>query len=306
MPDALPILHHYPASPFAEKIRLALGIKGLKWGSADQPSIMPKPELVALTGGYRRIPVMQFGADIYCDTRLILDELERRFPEPTLHPDGAVGLNRMLAHWTDTQMFQTIVSVVFGRLDPDSVPADFRADREALRGQRWDTQAMRAALPFMTRQLRAQLAMIDEQLQDGRAFLSGDRPSMADIHAYFCPWFLRSTRTDQGILQEFSHLPAWYQRLEATGSGSPSEISRRQSLDIAAAAEPSRPGVVAGEGFARGDRVVVQATDYGRDPIEGSLVGYDLQAMAVRRPLPAGGEVTVHFPCIGYLLQKAG
>ncbi|RZI55153.1 MAG: glutathione S-transferase family protein, partial [Pseudomonas sp.] len=65
------ILHHYPTSLFAEKARLMLGFKGLSWRSVNIPSIMPKPDLMPLTGGYRKTPVLQVGADIYCDTALI-------------------------------------------------------------------------------------------------------------------------------------------------------------------------------------------------------------------------------------------
>ncbi|HCE29343.1 MAG TPA: glutathione S-transferase, partial [Comamonadaceae bacterium] len=64
------ILHHYPASPFAEKVRCVLGFKNLAWKSVIIPSVMPKPDVVALTGGYRRTPLLQIGADIYCDTAL--------------------------------------------------------------------------------------------------------------------------------------------------------------------------------------------------------------------------------------------
>ena len=53
------ILHHYPRSPYAEKVRLALGLKGLAYGSVTIPTWMPKPDLLPLTGGYRRTPVMQ-------------------------------------------------------------------------------------------------------------------------------------------------------------------------------------------------------------------------------------------------------
>ena len=52
------IFHHYDISPFSEKVRVAFGIKGLDWYAVEQPVIMPKPELTALTGGYRKIPVM--------------------------------------------------------------------------------------------------------------------------------------------------------------------------------------------------------------------------------------------------------
>ena len=53
------ILHHYAMSPFAEKIRAILGYKGLSWRSVDIPVVMPKPDLTALTGGYRKTPVLQ-------------------------------------------------------------------------------------------------------------------------------------------------------------------------------------------------------------------------------------------------------
>ena len=48
------ILHNYPQSPVAEKVRVALGIKGLSWRSVEIPRLAPKPMLTALTGGYRR------------------------------------------------------------------------------------------------------------------------------------------------------------------------------------------------------------------------------------------------------------
>ena len=60
-PAQLLILHHYPGSPFAEKIRLILGFKGLHWSSVIIPNVMPKPDVIALTGGYRKTPVLQIG-----------------------------------------------------------------------------------------------------------------------------------------------------------------------------------------------------------------------------------------------------
>ena len=95
------ILHHYPPSPFSEKVRVALGMKKLAWRSVEIPRVPPKPELMPLTGGYRRTPVMQIGADIYCDSQCILRELQRRFPQPTFYPGGADGLPWAVNRWTD-------------------------------------------------------------------------------------------------------------------------------------------------------------------------------------------------------------
>ncbi len=68
--------------------------------------IMPKPDLMPLTGGYRKTPVLQIGADIYCDTRLIARELERRFPSPTLFPGGNRGLSLALTHWSGHRLLR--------------------------------------------------------------------------------------------------------------------------------------------------------------------------------------------------------
>ena len=109
------ILHHFLISPFSEKIRLALGYKQLAWKSVIVPSIMPKPDVVALSGGYRRTPLLQIGADIYCDTALICDVLEHLQPTPNLYPAPVKGLSRILAQWADTTLFW---AAVFGPRDP--------------------------------------------------------------------------------------------------------------------------------------------------------------------------------------------
>jgi len=80
------IFHAYPQSPVAEKVRIVSGIKGLAWRSVEIPRLPPKPMLTALTGGYRRTPVMQIGPDLYCDSQCIIRELERRPPSlPDAH-----------------------------------------------------------------------------------------------------------------------------------------------------------------------------------------------------------------------------
>jgi glutathione S-transferase len=57
------ILHHYPLSPYSEKIRLALGLKDVTWSSVDIPIWTPRPKLTPMTGGYRRTPILQVGAE---------------------------------------------------------------------------------------------------------------------------------------------------------------------------------------------------------------------------------------------------
>src|SRR5580704_17025422 len=113
------ILHHYETSPYAEKVRLGLGLKGLAWASVEIPVIMPKPDLTALTGGYRKTPVLQIGADLYCDSQLIVRELERRHPSPSFYPVGRRAADA-LAWWAEKTMFSPAVSIVFAKR-PDTL-----------------------------------------------------------------------------------------------------------------------------------------------------------------------------------------
>ena len=301
MPEIL--LHQYDSSPFSEKVRVCLGIKRLAWGAVEQPVIMPKPELTALTGGYRKIPVMQIGADVYCDSALIVRELERRFPEPTLFPAGDRGLGHATALWADRAVFPAAVAVIFGGLG-DQVPEAFARDREALSGRPFDPAAMRAAAPHMTEQLRAHVALIAEQLGDGRRFLMGDRPGLSDATAYYNLWFVRSAFPPAAhLFGEVAPVAGWMDRVHGIGYGERSAVGRREALEIARAAKPATSEVAARDHALAGQVVTLAADDYGRDPIHGVLVGSSEHHWAVRREDAAVGEVVVHTPRIGFTLQ---
>jgi len=166
------ILHHYSDSPFSEKVRLALALKNLKWCSVEIPVIMPRPDLMPLTGGYRRTPVMQIGADVYCDTALILRELDARYPIQPLALPGHEGLTAMVGSWTDTRWFQTSVGVIFGAIG-DAVPESFKQERAELSGRPVDTDAMKAAAPLLRHQWRAQLMWIEKRLRGAPAVGTG-------------------------------------------------------------------------------------------------------------------------------------
>lgn len=299
------LLHQYDSSPFSEKVRVCLGIKGLSWAAVDQPVIMPKPDLLALTGAYRRIPVMQIGADVYCDSVLIVRELEQRFPEPTLFPAGNAGLDQALAQWTDRSFFQAAVGVIFGGLG-DKVDPAFRADREQLSGQPFNPIAMQAAVPMMSAQLRAHAALISDQLADGRAFLSGDQPGLVDANAYYNLWFVRSFHAPAAAaFEDLPGLMPWYDRVRALGHGERSTASREDAIAAARDATPDAT-TLAPEDAALADReVAVAATDYGRDPIRGRLTGSSLHHWSITRTDPRAGTIVVHVPRLGFTLALA-
>ena len=302
------ILHHFDELPFSEKIRLIFGMKKLAWTSVLITRIMPRPDLMPMTGGYRRTPVMQIGADIYCDTQCIMRELERRFPTPSLLPKGDEGLAWGSAMWTDRPFFQNTVNLVFGSL-ADKVPASFIEDREKLRGAKFDVAAMKAVIPQMRDQVRAHLAWIDTQLGDERTWLAGDAPSLLDINAYMNFWYVRANLPNADeLLAEFDHARAWAGRLRAIGHGQRTEMSTADALAIAAKStpetaeqhDPNDPN-----GRKPGDKVEVAPDDYGKIRVAGEIVALSPQHIAIRRHDPQAGEVVVHFPRAEFMVFPA-
>ena len=297
------LFHHYDASPFSEKIRLCFGHKGLAWRSVVQPQIMPKPHLVPLTGGYRRIPVLQIGADVYCDSQVIARVLERLYPEPTLFPDASEGLCFAAGFWADRLLFQAAVPVLFSRIGP-AVPEAFIEDRRQLMGGQLDFRAVMNAGPLFADQLRAHVALVEDQLRDGREFLLGAAFSLADASAYHPIWFLLGMPPTRGILDEFPDVRAWAKSVRAIGHGRRTECPPEEALRIASESRPLAEASVVDErdpnGLVPGMQVRVVPDDYGFDPVEGELVASSRHEVALRREAPEVGEVIVHFPRAGF------
>lgn len=294
------ILHHYPTSPFSEKVRLAFGMKGLAWRSVEQPVIMPKPNLTVLTGGYRKIPVLQIGADIYCDTQLILGEIERRASDP---PIMQGGMGQAIGFWADRVFFQASVPLIFGALGDKMDPA-FMKDREALSGRPFDVAQMKAAVPIMREQWRAHVGFIDSALQSGGGWIGG-APGVEDIHAHMNVWFVSNFTPDEAarLLPEFPRVEDWYARMNAIGHGKPTPIMPEEAIQVARDATPHDATHEDGHepnGLKPGQAVTVMADDYGRDPIKGTLVASSAHRISIARNDPAVGDVVVHFPRAGF------
>ena len=133
---------------------------------------MPKPDLMPLTGGYRKTPVMQIGADIYCDTQLIMLELDRRLPSPPFLPKGREGEARAITMWVDRSIFSPAVGVVMSQV-ADRFGEAFKKDRSEFSGRSFDPERLRAALPMVRDQTYALLSLAESMLADGRRFLLG-------------------------------------------------------------------------------------------------------------------------------------
>lgn len=308
------ILHQYATSPFSEKIRLLLGAKGLSWQAVEIPPMLPKPDVLALTGGYRRTPVMQLGADIYCDTALICEVLDRLAPTPPLYPPAQGAHARFAAAWFDSALFTASATYLFqpdnvqsmlGHLSPEQMQA-FTADRKAMRG---DSNALRMPLSEAVALLRETLGRLERQFEAGTPHVAGPALSVADFSLYHNVWFIRRAPRLAAMLDAFPLLQAWYERMHAFGHGKVQVIGGDEALRVAQAVDPApvAHGVAAdgsGKDFKAGEAVSVTPTDYGRDPVSGVLVALSEHEVTVRRQDPRAGALNVHFPRNGYQLRR--
>lgn len=305
------ILHHYPTSPFSEKARLMLGFKQLSWRSVLIPAMMPKPDLIALTGSYRKTPVLQVGADIYCDSALIARRLEAEKATPPLFPEGQEFNVTSFAQWADSLVFQHAVSLVFqpesiavrfGTLPPEFLKT-FIVDRTALFS---GGNAVRVPLEQAKHQWPVLMSRLQQQLEREQGdFLFGE-PSLADFAMAHSLWFLRGTPVTAPLVDEYPAVAAWLGRVLGFGHGAHSEMSGEEAVAIAREATPAElpnEAFTDPNGFTLGQQVTIAAIDYGVDAVAGELLFSGSEELILRREDPRAGVVHVHFPRMGFRIE---
>ena len=265
--------------------------------------------LEPLTGGYRRVPVLQVGADIYCDTNLILPVLERLQPTPSLYPAGSEGVAQGLGFAWERQMWIPVIGVLVHYIG-EHIPPEFIKDRkEGYLGIDISKAAMAPQFAEHLQFVRAQLGWLKQALAH-RPFLFGDAPSAADLACWQIVYLLRKNCPPElDALLDLGPLVPWYDRLLALGNGRPEAMDAEQALAVAAAATPAPvthldpdgdPG-----GLKAGSQVVVTPDDNARVPVRGTLVAASDREVVVRRDDPQAGALHLHFPRLGFDLVAA-
>ena len=299
-------LHHYPMSPFSEKMRLMFGYCGLTWQSVISPESPPRPIVDPLTGGYRRIPVAQVGADVFCDTRLISVEVSRLTGKAELDPSNADVLNQRLAERCEGEVFMAAVSSI----PPRRMLGRLFRELSVTQAVRFLGDRMRIARHMQSRPVSAKKAgpllqdhlhKLESMLAGGQPYLAGDSPAHLDFAAYHPLWF-RQQVGGLPIPPDFSRTNAWYQRLPAFGHGKVQVATGKDAHSVARGIEPRPIPAAAVEGDGVGQRVVVRPDDYALDGTSGVLVGVDDERWIVSRDTRELGRIHVHFPRRGFCL----
>lgn len=303
------ILHHYDASPYAEKIRLMFGLERMRWHSVLSPEQPPRPHVDPLSGGYRRIPIAQIGADVFCDTFVIAQEVARLAQAPELDPEQATGEAAAILARAEGEVFfaaigsvspATLIGTLLRTLGPWGT-LKFALDRARMmqdatvkppRGE-----AARAVMQSYLEALEGHLT--------GQDYLAGSSPSIADLAAYHPLWLhVRSRR--RPLDERYRQVGRWYERISALGHGQREELAPERAFEAARAARPRPVPATIGASDPRiGRRVSVAPSDYGTVPVVGELVALTPSRCIVARETEPFGTLHVHFPLRGFSLAEA-
>ncbi|KAL4863416.1 hypothetical protein BDV12DRAFT_206472 [Aspergillus spectabilis] len=321
------ILFHYPHSPFSSRVLYYLALRGISYDQCIQPQILPRPDLTRLGIRYRRIPLLSIGRDVYLDSRLILQRLERIDAEnPSFAAEGSHeqrGLERLLEAFTiNTSLFSSIAKIVVAST-PLMQNEAFMKDRTDMIGGGPGykfADFVSSMRPNAILEVKSAIELLETTLlADGRRWLANsEAPSLADIEMV---WPLHWLFSIPGAVPEayiskrlFPRVYAWVDRfqktvaIEAKSLRTPETLSGKQVVErlATAAADESMDIVdqndplVQTHGLQKGQVVQLWPTDSGsRHRTAGRLVGLTGQEITIET---TEGEISVrvHAPRQGF------
>ena len=297
------ILHHYPMSPFSEKIRAMLGYADVSWQSCITREMPPRPLLARLAGGYRKIPVAQMGADIFCDSHIIAAEIAQLSNKPALDLNNLDAAQQAFITKVDLDLFfACLFAAGTMKLNIKVLKAMSLLDvgRFLLDRINMGRKAkVRAVSPLKAKELViAHLADLEQRLSQD--FLFGKTPTHADFSTYHTLWFIHEL-AESPLLQGHPRLLNWMAQMKGFGHGTSRQINEVQALKAAQA----EPRIIANEyrQYALiGQTVSIAPADYGCEPTTGVLVGVMPNRWIIARQDAELGTLHIHFPRQGYQL----
>lgn len=300
------ILHHYALSPFSRKIRVMLGHAGLRWQSAVTREYPPRPVLARLAGGYRRVPVGQIGADIFCDSKIIAEEIARLSGLDALALPNCPAAVQDHVREADLEIF--LCCIMSAR--PLGLLRNGRSSLSPLDalGLLWDRVKVGRQSAVGLKDLKkprervlAHLAAVEGRLRR-HDFLFGAAPNHADFSTYHALWFMRDMGASR-LVDGFPATIAWMARMNGFGEGDRREIAPEDALSQARAATPRPIDPEHRTDPRLGASMIVSPADYARDAARGTLAGVTPSRWILAREEPGLGMLHIHFPCQGYDLR---
>ncbi|CDO71392.1 hypothetical protein BN946_scf184908.g150 [Trametes cinnabarina] len=179
---------------------------------------------------------------------------------------------------------------------------------------------MEANQPVVKSWLVSHLALLEEQLADGRKWLMDtETPSLADITVQFSWAWMQRFRSLRDLFDgaKFPASIAWISRVSeyVAQVGSQEQatlqnISGEKAADIICSSVYEDPKIVGFDaadaarlGLKEGQHVSVTPTDNGKVPTIGKLVALNHEEVVVQTQGSAGKPVHCHFPRLNFIVK---
>jgi glutathione S-transferase len=296
------ILHHYPLSPFSEKVRAMLGYAHMDWASCLTSEAPPRGKLDLLSGGYNRIPVAQIGADIFCDSNLIADEIAATSAKPELANAKLGQQDLEQRQWLESKLFFACVNRAFSISLLKRIAKEKGVIKLGLFLKDRVEMGMKASISMGSpksapKYIDQGLNYISEQVSSSH-FVGGNTPNILDFAAYHCFWFLREVGEKNALSKSAATLQ-WYLRMKAFTQSPAEQLSIERAVDVASNSSPRPLEKRYTQDHRIGSQVIISPNDYRQVPVSGTLVGADAQRWIISRETPETGLIHLHFPTKG-------
>jgi glutathione S-transferase len=284
---------------------------------------MPRPDLELIDVGYRKIPIMAIGKDIYIDSRLIISKLEALYTDSTLTPatPAEAGMNKLFESWTiDGGIFANAVKLVPYWQETGFLSSKaFVDDREKLMGQRMTAESMKSGRPDGAQHTQQAFDLLETTfLADGRDWVLGTKkPSLADIDAVWpFKWLLMEPTMKDSLpvehfgAERYPKVYAWVARFVAETEKKKKELGKATTLNGKTMAERILSALPVEDlrfidndplSLRKGDEVEVFPSDYGQmGKSTGAVIGLTTYEVVIRN----SKRLHLHFPRRNFSIKK--
>lgn len=234
------VLYQFEISPFCDKVRRLLHLKGQPYAVVEMPLSSALGGLRKLTPT-RKVPTIEHQGRRIWDSTNIAHYLEREFPERPLVPSDPKlrALCHLWEDWADESLYFYEVYLRF-KLPSNRerfMPQLLASETQFMRGVArlsvplalrvlLDQQGMgRKPLPDLLADLTRHIEAISAQLGDGE-WLSGDTISLADISVYAQLNCIGQTPEGRALIDADPVVARWLTRVDQASRGDAAERRR--------------------------------------------------------------------------------
>lgn len=298
------ILHQIKRSAYSEKIRLMLDMSGLDWLRVDAPAHTNKREVqrILVDGYSRRLPLLQVGADLYCDTDVITHQLSLMSDIQSFSKEN-LGNNQSLAIELEKDVFR----VFLGSIPPAQLLKAYFKDYtfkdfsgfligrvQSFKGVDLPTMPYKVALE----KKEVYLKKFDEMLKNQMFLLDDNQPCIVDYSLYHHVWY-QEINNNIHTIEPYKNIMRWFALMKSKRRALAKEVSGQEALLIAKESQPQAIPHRMLESKRLGQVVTLRPNDYAGQatlPVTGIVVGEDDHKIILKRESKETGIIHVHFP----------